>query len=485
MPQANITYDTPYNRALASKVISKEARMALREASTNLHPFRLGSFHNPHDRTLTGGGAPQEFITNGNSPAYPPISMRSGLAVQSGGAYIGVDGAVGGGFWKDFARGFTGVLDVATLPLSLIAPPAGVGIGALSQGVKSLSGSGQHGGAMSGGVTSGAGFWSDFGKGFKKGFFGTIKALTKPIEILAPKLKPVVDVTNALGELAGEGEGGAFGDSLRGAVGSAAKLARKVAPVAEAIFGKKSPFLNKAVALAQQVSSMMPADMRGGVGMKDIASVAKTAEGMAKHLAPVLPFVMKYMRGSGMCSDCMYNDGMMRLGKSMRGGVLSGGFGLSDVMGLVKKGKALYDKGKPLVEKAIGVAKKGKKVSVADVMDLVESVKPALSGRGMVGNKKDACGRSSGTRDYMKPCADTEGAGFFDFLPYSKASIKKREAELLRRAIARGGAASGGVMSGGKKNGRAARAAIVKKIMKERGVKMIEASKIVKAEGLY
>jgi hypothetical protein len=37
----------------------------------------------------------------------------------------------------------------------------------------------------------------------------------------------------------------------------------------------------------------------------------------------------------------------------------------------------------------------------------------------------------------------------------------------------------------GASDGRAKRAMIVKKIMRERGVKMIEASKIVKAEGLY
>jgi hypothetical protein len=40
-------------------------------------------------------------------------------------------------------------------------------------------------------------------------------------------------------------------------------------------------------------------------------------------------------------------------------------------------------------------------------------------------------------------------------------------------------------LTGGKVDGRKARAAIVKRIMQERGVKMIEASKIVKAEGLY
>jgi hypothetical protein len=40
-------------------------------------------------------------------------------------------------------------------------------------------------------------------------------------------------------------------------------------------------------------------------------------------------------------------------------------------------------------------------------------------------------------------------------------------------------------LTGGKADGRKARAAIVKRIMQERGVKMIEASKIVKSEGLY
>lgn len=36
------------------------------------------------------------YALSGNSPAYPPINMNSGLAVHSGGAYSGVDGAVGG-----------------------------------------------------------------------------------------------------------------------------------------------------------------------------------------------------------------------------------------------------------------------------------------------------------------------------------------------------------------------------------------------------
>ena len=53
-------------------------------------------------------------------------------------------------------------------------------------------------------------------------------------------------------------------------------------------------------------------------------------------------------------------------------------------------------------------------------------------------------------------------------------------------AVAKANSAiEGAGRSGGASDGRAKRAMIVKKIMKERGVKMIEASKIVKAEGLY
>jgi hypothetical protein len=383
--------------------------------------------------------------------------MRSGMEVSSGGAYAGVDGAVGGGFWKDFARGFTGVLDVATAPLTLLAPPLGVGIGATSQAVKGLAGSGRSGGAQSGGAMSGAGFWSDFGRGFKKGFFGTAKVLTKPIELLAPELKPVTDITNALGQLAGEGEGGAFGDSLRGVVGRAKKLSKHVAPVAEMIFGKKSPFLKQAVGFAHELGRMLPADMRGGLGLKDLSHAVNSVEGIAKQVAPLLPFAMKFLRGGGhcKCSEKMYDDSMMRLGKTMRGsgfwtdmlsiatpliaklagagtsgGAISGGLSFSDVGKYIKKGK-----------KGIEVGKKGMEV-VKDALELVKGLK----GGRMVGNKKDKCGRSSGTRDYGSAC-------------------------------------EGGAISGG--GARSARASIVKKIMKERGVKMIEASKIVKAEGLY
>ena len=53
------------------------------------------------------------------------------------------------------------------------------------------------------------------------------------------------------------------------------------------------------------------------------------------------------------------------------------------------------------------------------------------------------------------------------------------------KGVKSGGLAGVGVMSGGKMDGRKRRAEIVKKVMKEKGLKMVEASKYVKQHGLY
>ena len=62
------------------------------------------------------------------------------------------------------------------------------------------------------------------------------------------------------------------------------------------------------------------------------------------------------------------------------------------------------------------------------------------------------------------------------------ASEAKAANKAIATALARQGMKSSG---GARMDGRAARAAIVKQVMAQRGVSMIEASKIVKAEGLY
>jgi hypothetical protein len=48
-----------------------------------------------------GGSSPLKYNPSGNSPAYPPHNLSSGLAVTSGGSSkIGIDGAIGGN-WSD------------------------------------------------------------------------------------------------------------------------------------------------------------------------------------------------------------------------------------------------------------------------------------------------------------------------------------------------------------------------------------------------
>lgn len=106
MPQATITYDTGYNRKLKSILDEMDAKH-WNNGTSQYHPsmmgFKLSNFHGdyagePSARMMVGGGShsDQRFINPGNSPAYPPYMMSSGLLVNSGGALIGVDGAVGG-----------------------------------------------------------------------------------------------------------------------------------------------------------------------------------------------------------------------------------------------------------------------------------------------------------------------------------------------------------------------------------------------------
>lgn len=107
-----------------------------------------------------------------------------------------------------------------------------------------------------------------------------------------------------------------------------------------------------------------------------------------------------------------------------------------------------------------------------------------------------------------------EGEGLASFLKNANASVKalkkQRDGGMVRRMVGSGvgsgmleepmpvrgtnlnlsgmGSCDGGADTGayeGQGKGRSARAAIVKKVMAEKGLKMIEASKYVKAHGLY
>ena len=161
MPQANITYDAPYNRSLvkqADAVQRKKWATAYPSFTPTEFTQRLGSFHGERPHTLVGGGShPMKYNPSGNSPAYPPMSLSSGLAVHSGGSYsgaryAGVDGAIGhptlhGGFgWGDIGNAFKQVVKVAQPIAEKVAEKA----------VMSKLGLGRRkGGRTSGGETSG------------------------------------------------------------------------------------------------------------------------------------------------------------------------------------------------------------------------------------------------------------------------------------------------------------------------------------------
>ena len=121
MPQTNIAYDTPYNRQLSS-LLQEMDEKHWRKAGTAYHPsilgYKMSNFHGdyagePSAKMMVGGGShgDQKMVHSGNSPAYPPYMMSSGMLVNSGGARIGVDGAVGGKYsMGDFGHDVAGVV---------------------------------------------------------------------------------------------------------------------------------------------------------------------------------------------------------------------------------------------------------------------------------------------------------------------------------------------------------------------------------------
>jgi len=110
-------------------------------------------------------------------------------------------------------------------------------------------------------------------------------------------------------------------------------------------------------------------------------------------------------------------------------------------------------------------------------------------GGAMVGNKTDACGRHSGTREYGAPCG---GNLLDDVIEATKPMVRKGKKALKDAVKEYAPKATKALKEKADKaitkavgGGRAARAEIVKKVMKEKGMKMIEASKYVKEHGLY
>jgi len=386
MPQANITYDVPYNQNLV-KILAEMDEKHWRKAGDAYAPTmfseKLGNFHG----AKIGGGSPanQQYALSGNSPAYPPISLNSGLAVSSGGAfYSGVDGAVGGessgGKYSvdKFVRDFKKIG-------KLVKPVAKPLVKALTdKAVGKITGLGNP----SGGKYSVSKFAKDFGK---------IGKLIKPVA--KPLLKAVTD--KAVSKIIG--------------MGRTPKSLMRFEPL---MVGMGLPMPRKKMDI---VSALAPFGAKKSHSLNRLFELAEKGKEGGKYS------VDKFVRDFG------------------------------------KIGKLVKPVAKPilraLTDKAVG------KITGLGLSDMVETVTPmemsVSKGRGKKGGKYSV---DKFVKDFNKIGKLVK--------PVAKPVIKALTKKAVGKITGMGG-------------GRAKRAEIVKKVMAEKGMKMIEASKYVKEHGLY
>jgi hypothetical protein len=454
MPQTNITYDTPYNKKLVERLKDLDEKKMFHSYDA-YHPspmgYRMGTFHGQYSEppVMKGGVAPSKYILNGNSPAYPPMSMNAGIAVHSGGArgYAGMDGAVGGKFsFSDFTKG---VADVgkAVAPFAPLLLAAGreekkggkFSLKGLNKGLKSavdIAKTGKDAYDLYSSI-AGAGVSSNARKAGVKRVKGGAKGLPQVFQDLAKEVAPV-----ALHMLVG--------------MGRPAKMGDKVKAIADAA-----------------------CEMRGGSFWKDFGRGFKKgftgAADVAKTIAPIaVPLMMAAGRHKYGKSFNMGKGLAAALKKEAKGGAIVGAYLGKD--GQVHHGAAVggkfslkgLNKG---LKSAVDIAKTGK-----DAYDLYSSIAGAGTSGGM--SLKDVLESTKRIgRDAVGEVKKRGKAAGKDLIKQVGRAAKKSLAESVNKSAKDVVAATGG--------GRAARAAIVKKVMAEKGLKLIEASKYVKQHGLY
>jgi len=420
MPQANITYDNPYNKDLVSRLrdMDKERWTHSYDA---YHPSPMGyrnadAFHSPADQ-IVGGVRPEKFIMSGNSPAYPPVSMNAGLAVHSGGArgYAGMDGAVGGKFsFGDLTKGVKDAVDVAKTA---------------KEGYDLYK-------SFSGGVPSGGKF--------------SLKDVGKVAKSALDVAKTGKDAYDIYSSLSGAGRAGmdkkikalerkmVGGNWLKDALGVSKDIASIAVPIMMAA-GRPLKTMKEKVDMVEKAMKKF----KGGSFWKDFGKGFKKgftgAADVAKEIAPIaVPLMMAAGReqyGKAFNMGKFLEKGV-KAKRGKKGGAMVGAY-------LGKDGKVHH-----------GAAVKGG-ISLGDVIESTKKMGKAA----------------------VKEVAKRGKAAGEDLLKEVGAAAKKSAKKSVNAAAKDVVKATGG--------GRAKRAEIVKKVMKDKGMKMIEASKYVKEHGLY
>jgi hypothetical protein len=83
MVQTDIAYDNNYNRKLVNllrEMDEKHWKKAGDSYAPTLMGERLGSFHG--EQPKIGGGAPQQYVSPGNSSCYPPAHFHTGMVTR-------------------------------------------------------------------------------------------------------------------------------------------------------------------------------------------------------------------------------------------------------------------------------------------------------------------------------------------------------------------------------------------------------------------
>jgi len=238
--------------------------------------------------------------------------------------------------------------------------------------------------------------------------------------------------------------------------------------------------------------------------------------------------------GSAACSSCeeaqghMMPDGSMMLDSQMKGkgrrgrkkggtNILDRKFSINEVkdtgrkllgLGILDEKFSINDIGRT-AKQLVGRGRRKKGSGILDEKFSINDVKD--TGRNLLGLGAKKRGRPKGSKNMkggfgLRDVANKVGSLVGDVVSVAKPVIKDVAIDLGKQAlmsymtgksgstkmpvkrgkgVMSGGLAGVGVMKGGATDGRKRRAEVVKKIMKEKGLKMTDASSYVKKHGLY
>ena len=425
----NLSIDTPANRMIAEQMANNRMRSDFIFPTEPMHIQAHGVW--------AGGWRYTPYLLAGTNQQYPPLHMGEMMNISSGGMHLGL---MQGDFDADRSSGNV----------------SGIGRG-ITGGRKPKKFLGMN--------TS---EWKQTGKNVVKNL-RAVSAVASPVLMaVAPEFAPAIIAANAglaavpvgrgrgrprkvmmtgsgpsggmmtgCGPSGGRMVGGKKKNIMKSITSAVKKAGEKVATVAKAVW--KDPAFQPVKAYGKDLAKQELVNV-----VNQISPQTGTLGNMA----------LEY--GANKAYDQIEGAGRKRgRPRKMEGAGITGGKKKSVLKSI---GKFVADAGKKVAKVAKQVYNDpafqpvkayGKDLARDELRNVVNQISPQT---GVLGNM---------ALEYGANKADSAIVG---------AGKKKRATKAV---------------GAGASDGRAKRAEIVKKVMKERGVKMIEASKIVKAEGLY